>query len=641
MPATPTTALIEIARPAGGSVFSVLGISADGQTVLVQGTGLTADDADPNADLYSWNAATGAFQLIGAEIAGGFLGTSVGPAVFSPDGRYIAFVTDAQLSPDDTRTVLDDENQPKSAADIYLYDTQTGTITLVTPPNAGGSLINSVGLKFSEDSSILVIQTDGELTPDDEDGAGTDVYTYAIAAQQLSLTTAAGDGFVVLGGILTGGFDNPVSADGRFLAMESNDQLTSDDDNAFRDVYLYDGQTGTTVLLSDPVAGGLEGQSSFQDMSADGGKVLIWSTAQLSSADTDGGLADVYLWDSATGSVTLLGAPLAGGAEGAAVSFGSISDDGGLVVFSTAAQLVAEDTDSEDDVYLYRVGTGETELLSATIPGGLEGDSYGQISGDGTAVLINGWAQLTPDDTDAFRDAYFLDLTSGEITLASADVPNGTSQDYAGRSPDLDTRVLWLSPTFGENFYRWDAATESTIPIPRESTVPIFFDFSRNGSAVAFTDSPSGISYWFGLVPASGVTVHGGKGKDSINGTAGADFLYGGHGADTLRGHGGDDHLFGGKHKDILIGGAGDDTLSGGSGKDVFLFKPGFGDDTIVDFGQHGGDRDRIDLSALDTSFAELDIVYTSGGALITSSDFAGSIFLVDIASLGAKDFVF
>ena len=91
-----------------------------------------------------------------------------------------------------------------------------------------------------------------------------------------------------------------------------------------------------------------------------------------------------------------------------------------------------------------------------------------------------------------------------------------------------------------------------------------------------------------------------------INGDAGDDVLYGGPdgGDDLLTGGTGDDRLFGGKGddtlaggsgKDQLAGGPGNDSLDGGEGDDTFVFAPGGGDDTLLDFGN--GD-DRIDLTA-------------------------------------------
>ena len=94
---------------------------------------------------------------------------------------------------------------------------------------------------------------------------------------------------------------------------------------------------------------------------------------------------------------------------------------------------------------------------------------------------------------------------------------------------------------------------------------------------------------------------------DALTGNAQANRLEGGNGNDDLTGGEGDDVLLGGNDRDRLIGNAGEDVLDGGFGNDVlngggssdrFVFGPGTGDDTIVNFVDNGGlNDDVIDLT--------------------------------------------
>jgi hypothetical protein len=70
-------------------------------------------------------------------------------------------------------------------------------------------------------------------------------------------------------------FDPALSADGRYVAFESNAaNLSSEDNDAFRDVFLRDTQTGAITLVSRRSAaeGGTGGNevSELNAMSADG-----------------------------------------------------------------------------------------------------------------------------------------------------------------------------------------------------------------------------------------------------------------------------------------------------------------------------------------------------------------------------------
>lgn len=88
--------------------------------------------------------------------------------------------------------------------------------------------------------------------------------------------------------------------------------------------------------------------------------------------------------------------------------------------------------------------------------------------------------------------------------------------------------------------------------------------------------------------------ISGSNDSETMDGKGGDDILYGNNGNDTLLGGLGNDQLDGGNGRDILDGGAGDDILSGGRGGDTFVFRPGFGHDTIADFSIF---EDRLDIS--------------------------------------------
>jgi Ca2+-binding RTX toxin-like protein len=154
----------------------------------------------------------------------------------------------------------------------------------------------------------------------------------------------------------------------------------------------------------------------------------------------------------------------------------------------------------------------------------------------------------------------------------------------------------------------------------------------------------------------NGLAINGTQGADkfdfrdlaSVEGTL---VVNGGGGADRIVGSNFADVLRGGNARDILIGGEGDDILCGGRHGDVYVFAESFGDDTVVDFGDHPSDQDVIKIVGYGKVLAahfqgwkdnhvELDnvngkVVITLGEDTITLSGFK------DVSNLGFEDFLF
>ncbi|MFK7752457.1 MAG: calcium-binding protein [Sedimentitalea sp.] len=151
--------------------------------------------------------------------------------------------------------------------------------------------------------------------------------------------------------------------------------------------------------------------------------------------------------------------------------------------------------------------------------------------------------------------------------------------------------------------------------------------------------------------------VLGGKGADILDGGRANDRLLGGNGNDELIGGAGKgadqrfgdagrDTLFGGGGSDLLNGGTGNDTLEGGLGADIFVFNNFADKDRILDFNARNNDE-KIDLSNVTAikGFGDLKANHmTQVGGKVVIDDGANveiTLFAVDIATLGAGDFVF
>lgn len=95
----------------------------------------------------------------------------------------------------------------------------------------------------------------------------------------------------------------------------------------------------------------------------------------------------------------------------------------------------------------------------------------------------------------------------------------------------------------------------------------------------------------------------------SHEGSMAATYVNAGAGDDVVIGGMAGDFLVGGIGNDVLRAGAGIDSLIGGAGADRFVFRPGDGDDTIIDFAA----GDIIDLRRLNVGFGDLSIATAAG----------------------------
>ena len=86
--------------------------------------------------------------------------------------------------------------------------------------------------------------------------------------------------------------------------------------------------------------------------------------------------------------------------------------------------------------------------------------------------------------------------------------------------------------------------------------------------------------------------IDGGRGDDTITGSAGDDSIDGGDQSDTVYGGAGNDTIDGGAHDDTLYGGDGNDVMRGGHGTDTLV--GGDGDDTFIMEGRSDRDADDV-----------------------------------------------
>jgi Tol biopolymer transport system component len=318
-----------------------------------------------------------------------------------------------------------------------------------------------------------------------------------------------------------------VSSDGRFVAFSSEaDNLSAEDADGVRDVFVRDLATGVTTLVSRATgpggAGGDDG-SSRPSISADGRLVAFSSFAHNLSIEDDDAFEDVFVRDMVLGTTTLVSrASGPGGAGGDHASFaGTISADGTRVAFvSAAVNLSGVDDPASQDVFVRDLPTATTTLASrAAGPDGVPADANSLspvLSADGRYVAFSSLAStLSAEDDDFYRDVFVRDLGTGATILVSrAAGAFGAAGDGHSFEPSVsgDGRFVAFSSRADnlsledddspEDVYVRDLVVNSTVLASRASggggapgdSDSFAASISADGSRVAFTSEARNLS---------------------------------------------------------------------------------------------------------------------------------------------------
>ncbi len=208
-----------------------------------------------------------------------------------------------------------------------------------------------------------------------------------------------------------------VNYDGRFLAFPEYRALVPGDTNDTTDVYVHDRQDGGLERVSVS-SNGTQGNSysDLPEISGDGRFVAFRSNASnLVSGDTNGAW-DIFVRDRATAKTERVSVASNGAQANGYSNAPSFSADGRFVAFTTdASNLVAGDTVSTPDVFVHDRTSGQTTRVrpnGVAIPGA-------SISADGRYLTFTTAAALLARDTNATTDAYVVDRSTGTIELIS------------------------------------------------------------------------------------------------------------------------------------------------------------------------------------------------------------------------------
>ncbi len=200
------------------------------------------------------------------------------------------------------------------------------------------------------------------------------------------------------------------------------------------------------VSLGDRAQG--NGESSAPVLSSNGRVVAFSSAADNLVPGDSNGVSDVFVRDVKTGSTTRVSTGV-DGAQGNGFSVEpAISANGRFIAFlSNADNLVPEDTNQANDIFVHDRKKGITTRVSVSTSGGHGNDHCFDlaISANGNVVAFTSRSSnLADGDTNFLCDVFVHSRKTGVTVLASVG-PDGVHEDQPSDQPSLSSNGRYVA----------------------------------------------------------------------------------------------------------------------------------------------------------------------------------------------------
>jgi len=262
------------------------------------------------------------------------------------------------------------------------------------------------------------------------------------------------------------------NTDGGFVAFYSDaNDLVRGDTNQARDVFLRNRTIGTTTLISVNSDGEQANRPSHAQgdapaINGDGTLVAFYSDATNLVANDVNSQTDVFVrdLDAATTEIVSLAAD---GTQGNGPSLNPSMDvSGNLVAFqSLASNLVPGDGNRASDIFVRDRAAGTIERICGEIEG--NGASFAPaISADGNVVAFTSAAtNLVSGDTNGKLDIFVCDRRTGEIEIISV-----SSSNILGNGDSILPAI-----SADGRFVAYKSLANNLVPNDRNGVVDVFF----------------------------------------------------------------------------------------------------------------------------------------------------------------------
>lgn len=255
-------------------------VSSDGRYVVFQSTAnnLVSLDGNNARDVFRKDMVAGTTVLVSSAIGGGSANGDSSWAAVSRDGRYITFASDA------SDIVADDTNAKR---DIFRKDMSTGTVVRISVAS-DGTQANDASQRstISGDGRYVLFHSDASNMVSGDTNGTRDVFLRDNVNSSTSRVSLTSSGAQAPPGASSevGG----LSADGRYLLFSAQGSFIAGVTGTSRQLYRYDTQTSTLILVSTTSGqegNGPSGELTWNTTISDNGRYVMFDTLATNLVD--------------------------------------------------------------------------------------------------------------------------------------------------------------------------------------------------------------------------------------------------------------------------------------------------------------------------------------------------------------------
>ncbi|BAY27535.1 hemolysin-type calcium-binding region [Calothrix sp. NIES-2100] len=351
--------------------------------------------------------------------------------------------------------------------------------------------------KISANGNYIAFTSSANNLVVNDTNSRQDIFVYDLTTKQTTRVSLASNGTQ-----LFNDSSNPsISADGSFVAFityssyVSNGLLIASDD-----ISIYNRTTAQTTRINNATDGSRANSRSFNPSISGDGNYITYTSAATNLVLNDSNSADdIFVYNRNTGETTRVSIANDGTQANASSSLASISADGRYIVFqSNASNLVANDINAQTDIFLYDRTTSNITRVSVASDGTeANGNNYGaSISADGGYIVYSSAASnLVANDNNNRSDVFVYDRTTKQTTRISI-ASNGTEGDDSSFSPSISSDGRYITYiSAATNLVANDSNFQSDVFVyDRNTQQTTRVNLAGNGTQANFSSSSPSIS---------------------------------------------------------------------------------------------------------------------------------------------------